>query len=450
MISKNRITDAPIIPTFFYFALPSLAGLLAISSASIVDGIFVGRYLGAGPLASINLLIPYFTFMFSVCLMIAIGGTVLAGRYIGEKKQKKADAIFSQSLISAVLFTTAMAILVTPNSEYLFNALNAPKDIHETMDSYFGIMSFCLIIQLTTMVLYYFVRADGFPVLATTALIFGSITNIALDVLFLGYLGLGIEWAAWATTFAQSLQFLILLSFFVKKHRTLKFTLKGLKFRESVRALINGFSEFINEISVGIVIFTVHWLLLLESDDTEIAGFSIANYVLFISMMTYYGIVDAIHILVSQNLGAGNIRRIRYFMMLAAVTILSMSTILVLTCTLYPHYLSQLFLSDIENASQQSALLYLNILWPCLMFSGLNVLISAYFTAMQKPLQSAVIALSRGLLLPVILLIAFSTYVKQTHFLAALPIAEFITFAMASTLFVIHQKRQTPTDPVYA
>ncbi|OEE43540.1 multidrug transporter MatE [Enterovibrio norvegicus] len=450
MATKNRITDAPIIPTFFYFALPSLAGLLAISSASIVDGIFVGRYLGAAPLASINLLIPYFTFMFSVCLMIAIGGTVLAGRYIGEKKQKKADAIFSQSLISAMLFTAVMAAIVTPNSGYLFDALNAPQDIHETMNSYFGIMSFCLIIQLTTMVLYYFVRADGFPVLATAALIFGSITNIALDILFLGYLGLGIEWAAWATTIAQSIQLIVLLSFFVQKNRTLKFTLKGLKIKESARAFINGFSEFINEISVGIVIFTVHWLLLLNGDDAAIAGFSIANYVLFISMMAYYGIVDAIHILVSQNLGAGNHRRIRQFMILAAITILSISTVLVLVCTLIPHHLSQLFLSDLENASQQSALLYLNILWPCLMFSGLNVLISAYFTAVQKPLQSTAIALSRGLVLPVVLLLSFSTYLKQTHFLAALPVAEFITLALALTLFAVHQKRKTPDAPVYA
>ncbi|WP_028024568.1 MATE family efflux transporter [Enterovibrio calviensis] len=449
MTTQNRITDAPVVPTFFYFALPSLVGLLAISSASIVDGIFVGRYLGAGALASINLLIPYFTFMFSVCLMIAIGGTVLAGRYIGEKKQKKADAIFSQSLLCAGLFTVSMALLVTPNSEYLFEALNAPLSIHPAMDSYFGIMSYCLIIQLSTMVLYYFVRADGFPVLATTALIIGSLTNIALDVLFLGYLQLGIEWAAWATTFAQCIQLAILLCFFKRKRRTLTLTLKGLKLKESARALINGFSEFINEISVGIVIFTVHWLLLIEGDDAAIAGFSIANYVLFISMMAYYGIVDAIHILVSQNLGAGHIRRIRQFMLLAAITILSISSVLVIVCTLYPHHLSQLFLSDIENASQQRALLYLKIIWPCLMFSGLNVLISAYFTAIQKPLQSTIIALSRGLLLPVLFLLIFSIYFKQTHFLTALPIAELVTLTLAITLFVIHQKRQKPPCPAY-
>nr|WP_269809204.1 MATE family efflux transporter [Enterovibrio nigricans] len=325
MSAENRVTQSSIIPTFFYFAVPSLLGLLAISSASIVDGIFVGRYLGSDALASINLLIPYFTFMFATSLMVAIGGTVKAGKYIGEKNYQSANTVFTQSILLVLGFTILMAILTGLFTDTLFELLGAPDDIHPIMAKYFRVISLCLIIQLSSLVLYYFVRADGFPVLATVSLTVAAATNVVLDIVFLGYMGLGIEWAAWATTIAQLLQILTLSAFFFNPKRQLTLSISKMKIKVLFSSLLNGSSEFINEISVGIVILIIHWLLVVEGGHSAVAGFSVANYLLFFSMMAYYGIVDAIHILVSQNYGAGKWLRIRQFMMMAATCVLVIS-----------------------------------------------------------------------------------------------------------------------------
>ena len=40
----KAVLSGPIIPTFLRFAIPSILGLLAITTASIVDGIFVGQF----------------------------------------------------------------------------------------------------------------------------------------------------------------------------------------------------------------------------------------------------------------------------------------------------------------------------------------------------------------------------------------------------------------------
>lgn len=87
-MTYNKVTQGPIISTFFLFAFPALIALHAITTASLVDGIFVGKYLGPQALAAINILIPYFTFMFALGLMVAIGGTVTAGKFIGEGNYK--------------------------------------------------------------------------------------------------------------------------------------------------------------------------------------------------------------------------------------------------------------------------------------------------------------------------------------------------------------------------
>lgn len=441
MATENRVLNAPIIPTFFYYTIPSFVGLVAISSASIVDGMFVGRYLGADALAAINLLIPYITFVFAVSLMIAIGGTVQAGEYIGKKEFGKANVAFTQAMITVFSFSSAMAILSTLFSSELFSFLGAPESLHPLMARYFSVLTVCLIIQLTTMVLYYFVRADGFPLLATASLLVGATTNIVLDYFFLGVWGLGIEWAAWATTFGQLLQLSVLVFYFTIPTRTLILTHSGLRLKKLIGSLVNGASEFINEISVGIVIFTVHWLLMKEGGKEAVAGFSIANYILFISMMMFYGVVDAIHILVSQNKGAGQLWRINRFMLLAAATILMISGLLVYLCLYKPESVTYLFLSKLDTGSSSLALSYIAIIWPCLILSGINVLISAYFTALQKPLQSATIALSRGLILPLSYISALVFLFESQQFLIALPLAEFSTLLIAGTLFIQHQRR---------
>ncbi|WP_239643921.1 MATE family efflux transporter [Grimontia indica] len=448
MTSKNRVLDAPIVPTFFYFAIPSFIGLVAISSASIVDGMFVGRFLGADALAAINLLIPYITFVFAVSLMIAIGGTVQAGEHIGKDELDKANAAFTQSMLGAFGFSSSMAMISSIFSTELFYFLGAPASLHPLMERYFSVLTVCMIVQLTTMVLYYFVRADGFPMLATSALMVGAATNITLDYVFLGVLGLGIEWAAWATTFAQLLQLSVLIFYFAKPSRTLSLSKAGLEIRKFVSALINGASEFINEISVGIVIFTVHWLLMKNGGQEAVAGFSIANYILFVSMMMFYGVVDAIHILVSQNKGAGNLYRINRFMALAATTIVFISSALVYLCLVKPDTVTELFLTDLDEKASSHALSYIAIIWPCLMLSGINVLISAYFTAMQLPKQSAAIALSRGLVLPVSLIFGLVIFFKDQHFLTALPLAEFFTLLIACALFIRQQKHMSIKRPL--
>ncbi len=79
-----------ITPTFFKYLFPSLLGLLALTSASIVDGIFIGNYVGVTALAAVNLIFPVTTLLFGVALMLIIGGSVRGGKNLGEGDSAKA------------------------------------------------------------------------------------------------------------------------------------------------------------------------------------------------------------------------------------------------------------------------------------------------------------------------------------------------------------------------
>lgn len=88
----SHALDGAIVPTFFKYLIPSLVGLIAMTSASLVDGVFIGNYVGVTALAAVNLIIPITTLLFGVGMMLAIGGSVRGGKYLGEGDTAGASA----------------------------------------------------------------------------------------------------------------------------------------------------------------------------------------------------------------------------------------------------------------------------------------------------------------------------------------------------------------------
>ncbi|MDD4884876.1 MATE family efflux transporter, partial [Sulfuricurvum sp.] len=99
-VIKGKISSV-----FFQYSIPSVLGMLAISSANIVDGFFIGNYVGDSGLAAINISFPIFSLLFSFALMLAIGSSVISGKLIGEGDIKSASIIFSKTMVSITLFS---------------------------------------------------------------------------------------------------------------------------------------------------------------------------------------------------------------------------------------------------------------------------------------------------------------------------------------------------------
>lgn len=439
-MSKNPIDTSPdsgpVVATFFRFVIPSTLSLLAISTASVVDGFFVGNYLGADALAAVNLLMPYFALLFGIALMFAVGGSVKASIYIGEKDYASASSLFSQ-IFFVVL---AMVVLAVPLSlmfsEYLFAALGATSSLYPLMQSYFSVFCFVTIVQLACLVMYYFIRADNRPELGMRALMLGAIINVALDALFIGKLGWDIEGAAWATLIAQAIQLLYISSYFFSGRNNLRLSWPVFRLKQLGFSAFNGFSEFINEFSIGLVILVFHWVISKQSGVEGIAAFSVVNYLIYISLMVYYGIIDAMHVLLGQNFGAQRMDRVKAFMRIAAISIATLSIMLVIVLHVFEGPIVGFFLEDDANQARHLAQNFLHIIWPIFLFNGFNVLICAYLTSAEQALHSSIIAMLRSLILPIGFVLLLSLMLPDIGFLYAVPIAEALAFVFALIFFI--------------
>ena len=85
----NMRTDS-IYKLFFYFFIPNLCAMLALSTYSTIDGIFVGKKLGENALAAIGLCWPIFPALIAFELLFGLGAASIASYFLGSKIKYRA------------------------------------------------------------------------------------------------------------------------------------------------------------------------------------------------------------------------------------------------------------------------------------------------------------------------------------------------------------------------
>ena len=436
---NNDALEGPIVPTFIKYMMPSLLGLIAMTSASLVDGMFIGNYEGVTALAAVNLIIPITTLLFGVSMMISIGGSVRGGKYLGEKNTAAASAIFSKTLMFMVVYGLIVIALGLMFEAEIFATLGANKTLFPVMSEYYRIIFPFLLFQFIVIQIYFFIRLDGFPNLAATGLAIGAVVNISLDYLFIAIYGWGLAGAALATGLSEVISLAVMLTYFFQPQRKIFFSLRQKNWREVFQAAYNGISEFINEVSGALIGFIFNWMLIQRAGVTGVAAITLVNYLLFIGFMAYFAISDSIQVIISQNYGARNPQRIRAFLRTAGIMIVGVSAGIISLLIAGSESLIGLFI-DIERDSETLvlALEFVAYVWPVFIFAGFTMLISGYLTAVHLPFQSALVASCRSLIMPAGLLVLFYMLLADYRFVAAISVAEAISFVIAVTLYLYH------------
>jgi putative MATE family efflux protein len=430
-----HVTQGKISSVFFQYSIPSVLGMLAISSAGIVDGFFVGNYVGASGLAAINLSLPIFSLLFGLALMLAVGGSVVSGKLIGEGDTKNSSIIFTKTLLVVTVFSLVICGVLLYNLETILHLFGANSELTNIAVEYLSVMLIFTPFFMSGIVLDYFVKVDNRPTLAFVALLLSSVINVILDWYLIVYLEQGIFGAALATGISQLALIVVLLPHFFSKKATLKLVKPIGSYIQIAKAAGNGASEFVNETSVGMTTLIFNYIIIQTLGVEGVAAFTIINYILWIGVMISFGISDSLQPIISKNFGAKKPQRIESFLKFAISSVVLTGLFMILLITLFPNQLSNLFLGDSNEQTKQIVLTFAAFVWPVFLFNGTNLTISAYFTALHKPIPSASIAILRSFILPVFFVLMLPVFLGTNGIFLAIPMAEMFTFIVAIMLF---------------
>lgn len=427
-----------VVPVFFHYAIPSVIGMLAATSAGIIDGIFIGNFAGAAALAAVNIAMPAFYLFAAVVFMLAVGGSVMCGKFIGERNLEAASLIFSKTLYAALAASGLIAACSLFFLDEVVSLLGANQDLHGMVREYIQIILWAAPLLILGLTLDYFVRVDNRPMLASAALVMFAISNILLDWLFIVQWDWGLTGAAWATALAEGVIFIILASHLVSERCTLKIVKVPNRWRDGwdmvLRAAYNGFSEFANELSLGLITLLFNWVMITRLGVEGVAAFTIVGYLLMIGLEVSYGISESLQPTVSKNLGARQPHRIKQFTVLAVVSVLILGVTVSGMLIFMPETLISIFLREDEKGTKAIALAYIAVFWPAFLFNGVNITLASYFTALHMPLRSAAIAISRSLVLPAMGLLLLPKWFGDTGVFVTIPLAEALTCGFALLL----------------
>ena len=140
--------------------------------------------------------------------------------------------------------------------------------------------------------------------------------------------------------------------------------------------------------------------------------------------------------MLSRAYGHGDWESQKRILRYAVITVLAISCIVYAAFLLAANPMVSVFNSEQKIELQQIAVTGLKLYFTAIPFAGFNIILSAYFAAIEKPLPAQLISLSRGF--AVILPMAFlmSALLEMTGVWLSFPLTECLVAFAAFALYI--------------
>lgn len=329
---SNLFTSGPIAKQIIMFALPILLGNVFQNLYNSVDSIVVGQIEGLTALAAVSASFDITNLITGFFVGFSTGASILFSRYFGKGNyQRLHDAIHTILLLSFII-GILLVIGGLVSSPYLLNIVNCPLDVFAQADTYLrvyfiGILFTCLY-NVSSSVL----RAVGDSRNPFIFLMIACITNIVLDVIFVGPFHMGVFGAGLATVISQGLSFLLVLVKLMRVDDVYRVDLRHLYLdKEIIKETIR------LGVPAGLQMIVVSFSNLFVQSyansfgSAAIAGMGAARKVQGYVTMFDQALCLSITTFVSQNIGANNVKRafegIRKCLLLDIICVMSIGAI---------------------------------------------------------------------------------------------------------------------------
>lgn len=324
---------------------------------SIVDRIYIGNIpqIGDVSLAGAGICAPVITLLSSFATLIGIGGSVLFSMRLGAKDQEKAKNLLGTSFSMLLVFSAALTILFLLLKAPLLQWFGASQTTFPYANTYMTIYTLGTFFALLSMGMNYFITAQGYPGLGMATTLIGAVVNIVLDPVFIFLLHMNIAGAALATVLAQLSSCVFVLLTLKQKKMPIPLTLAPIRRSTAVRILKMGFSPFLILATDSVIIIALNAVLQHfggpEYGDTLITCATIVQSYMLLITSPMLGITGGSQPLISFNMGAGKVERIRKIVLCVLLLCIGFTTFMFLLSRFVPQYFVRIFTQNPEYAS---------------------------------------------------------------------------------------------------
>ena len=416
---------------FMKYALPGVAGLLFLGIQSVIDGIVLGRFVGANALASVNLVLPCYSLISAFAIVMGIGGQTLVSISLGRGDKQEANNALRSVFVFLLGMSVVVSLVIFLSAGKIASFLGANEVL--LPDAVHYIRALVPFFPLLCAMFFgdYIIKAMGHPLYATSVMGMTVVLNIVLDLVFVAVLGWGVMGAGLATGIAFTMGACFNVPRLFSCHEVVAVQ-RGRYVRRLVwNAFYNGSSEGMSELSVAITVFLFNITMMRYLGESGVAAFTAINYILFIGTTVFLGISDGIIPIIGYNYGARKQERIKSILKLAARTNSLIGIGLFLLLLLFGEQVIGLFFKDHGSEAFEIASRGVSIYCFAFLLCGLNILASSYFTAIGNAKISIIISVLRGLVFVGIGILVLPAVFGIDAIWYDVPIAEICTLSVS-------------------
>jgi putative MATE family efflux protein len=451
------LLNNPVGPSLFKLSYPMLYGVFSMTAFNFVDTYFVSL-LGTKPLAAMGFTFPIVMFVGALAFGLGIGTSSLVSRTIGAGCRKDVARIVTDSIILSIIIVVLVALFGLFTMRQTFAFLGVEKNIYPLVEKFMNIWYLGVVFFIVPMIGNNAMRGAGDTIIPSLIMVIGTVANVILDpIMIFGLMGfpkMGISGAALATVISRALVFVVSFYYLHKRHGMIAFRKPNLKFlslrllvlykKHKImlsyflkirRLLINWFKILYVGIPAALTTLCIPFAIAVvtkvsaDFGHDAVAAIGAGRRVQGLLFMVFMALGASIVPFVGQNFGAKKIERIKKgFDICVKFSILYGAGIFILML-LFSKNIGYVFTKEHVIAVYIGN--YLCYIALSIGLQGICVISCRMLTAMNKPIQSAILNIFRFFVLYIPMVYAGAAFYGMTGVFIGICVANGLTGLIA-------------------
>ena len=438
-MQRNPLAKSFNMVSLIKFAFPSMIMMLFMGLYTIVDTIFVARFVDTNALSSINIVCPVINIIVGLGTMLATGGSAIVAKKMGSGKIDEARSDFTLIIITGLV----AGLVIMVNGLLFLNEIVWGLGASEILFPYckeYLMVQFLFVVGNMMQVLYQnlFVTA-GKPTLGLILSVLAGIANIVFDYIFIALLQMGIKGAAIGTGIGYMIPTIIGTIFFLTGRSELHFCKPKMDALVLLKSCSNGASEMVSQMSTAVTTFLFNATMMELLGEDGVAAITVIIYSGFLLTTLYIGFSMGVAPVISYNYGSENVKQLKKVVCICICFIMAISIFVFLFSFFAGENIARVFAENNRNVFEITKVGF-TIFSFSFLFSGCNIFVSALFTALSNGKVSAIISFMRTFGFITVSLLVLPRFLQVTGVWLAIPIAELLTFIL--TIYLVFRNRK--------
>lgn len=442
---NNLLADVPVPRAFCKLALPAIAAQLINILYNLVDKMFIGRIpdVGKQALAGVGVTAPVILAISAFAALVSMGGAPKASIFMGRGDNEQAEKVMGSCTWLLIMLSVVLTGIMMIFGKSILLVFGASEDTITYAADYMNIYCLGTLFTQLTLGLNAFITAQGKTLISMCNAAVGAAANIVLDAIFINGIGMGVKGAALATVISQGVSACFVIRYLMTSKSSLHLHLRNIRFDGQLiwPCILLGTSPALMQLTENMVAISFNTSLQRYGGDMAVASMSILTSVMQFVMLLLPGLVQGAQPLLSYNLGARNISRVKKTYRLLLICCISGSFLIWLLCMTMPAAVASIFTSDtaLIAYTNTSMRVYLAMLF----IYGIQVACQYSFVALDQAPKAIFLTIWRKIiiLIPLIFILPHFTADAVMGVYLAEPIADTIAVCTTAPMFYFYYRK---------